>query len=117
MTDRLENCRPVVPVTFLVCWRQEKALDRLSDHLHPVHRALHIFARLGMLDDFKAWYLECRRPMAEMRSMITRYAPKNGQCVFSKTCHWSFSSPSQQVVVSVLPTASMRMGRWMACSW
>ncbi|CAM9165011.1 unnamed protein product, partial [Scytosiphon promiscuus] len=52
--------------------QEEKALDRLSDHLHPVHRALHIFARLGMLDDFKAWYLECRRPMAEMRSMITR---------------------------------------------
>lgn len=48
-------------------------MDRLSDHLHPVHRALHIFARLGMLTDFKAWYLECRRPMAEMRSMITRY--------------------------------------------
>ena len=51
---------------------QERALDRLSDHLHPVHRALHIFARLGMLADFKAWYLECRRPMSEMRSMITR---------------------------------------------
>ncbi|CAM9436333.1 unnamed protein product [Ascophyllum nodosum] len=51
---------------------EEKALDRLSDHLHPVHRALHIFARLGMIQDFKAWYLECRRPMAEMRSMITR---------------------------------------------
>ena len=49
-------------------------MDRLSDHLHPVHRALHIFARLGMLADFRAWYLECRRPMSEMRSMITRWA-------------------------------------------
>lgn len=30
-----------------------------------------------MLDDFKAWYLECRRPMAEMRSMITRCRPRS----------------------------------------
>ncbi|CAN0445265.1 unnamed protein product, partial [Discosporangium mesarthrocarpum] len=51
---------------------QERALDRLNDFLHPVHRALHIFARLGMLDNFNKWYLEYRRPMSELRSMITR---------------------------------------------
>ncbi|KAG5180361.1 exocyst complex component 6 [Tribonema minus] len=51
---------------------EDRVLDHLSEHLHPVHRALHIFARLGMLDDFKAWYVERRRPMAELRSMVTR---------------------------------------------
>ncbi|CAM9343266.1 unnamed protein product [Chrysoparadoxa australica] len=50
----------------------ERALDHLSDYLHPVHRALHIFDRLQMLSDFKAWYVEYRLPMAELRSMITR---------------------------------------------
>ncbi|CAM9528131.1 unnamed protein product, partial [Ectocarpus sp. 12 AP-2014] len=71
--DELEECVPeLLRGRSEDKEKEEKALDRLSDHLHPVHRALHIFARLGMLPDFKAWYLECRRPMAEMRSMITR---------------------------------------------
>ncbi|CAM9304499.1 unnamed protein product [Ectocarpus sp. 6 AP-2014] len=71
--DELEECVPeLLRGRSEDKEKEEKALDRLSDHLHPVHRALHIFARLGMLADFKTWYLECRRPMAEMRSMITR---------------------------------------------
>ncbi|CAM9400088.1 unnamed protein product, partial [Phaeothamnion confervicola] len=67
---------------------EERALERLSTYLHPVHRALHIFARLHMLPDLRAWYLEHRRPMAELRAMITRdleHLPTDGFLMYLPT--------------------------------
>jgi hypothetical protein len=50
----------------------DSILDQMGSFLHPVHRALHIFDRLNLMEDFHSWYLDYRRPMAELRSMITR---------------------------------------------
>lgn len=52
---------------------EDQALESMNDYLHPVHRALHIFARLHLLDDFKTWYLEYRWPMADLTTMSSRH--------------------------------------------
>ncbi len=48
----------------------EKLLDNITSHCYPVHRAVHVFHSLDMLDDFYRWYVDNRLPMAELHSMI-----------------------------------------------
>ncbi len=48
----------------------EKLLDNITSHCYPVHRAVHVFHSLDMLDNLYRWYVDNRLPMAELHSMI-----------------------------------------------